>query len=82
MIYFDDIPREAKYFLLRIEPQIILALIISFDTDIGENLQSPNSARVTSTNFYIDVEEVSQFMREIAQDSSCSKVFASFKGMP
>ena len=81
VIHFDDILRKAKYFLLRIEPQMILALIISFGTDTGESLQSPNYAR-RITNFYIDAEEVSQFMREIAQDSTCSKVFASFKGMP
>ena len=83
VIHFDCVSRQAKYFLLRVEPLTVLAFIISFTNDPGLNSMQLNNSSLSSFPVNcIDLQEVSHFMHEIAHDTRCNYVFASLKSIP
>ena len=76
VVHFDCNSKDAKYFLLRSEPQIVVAFKISA---MGTPRQS--TIRQPTFNFHLgDVQEISQFLHEIARDTRCNNVFAALKG--
>jgi hypothetical protein len=82
IVHFDCKFTEAKYFLLRIEPQVVLSFIISFETDTNETTtDQSHSCSFSRCMNHIDLEAVSQFMHEIAVDTRLNNRFASLKSV-
>ena len=75
VVYFDCKAKEEKYFLLRSEPQIVVAFKIARRGILQQNTTRPSNMNSNHS----DVNEVSQFLHEIARDTRCNNVFVSLK---
>ena len=83
VIHFECGSSHSKYFLLRMEPQVVMALVISFATKTKENyMHLTNPPTSPLPNNHIDLQEVLQFVHGIALETRCNNIFASLKGVP
>ena len=76
VVHYDCKSKDAKYFLLRSEPQVVVAFKLSAMVTYRQS-----TIRQPTFNFHLgDVQEISQFLNEIARDTRCNNVFAALKG--
>ena len=78
VVYFEALSCQFKYFLLRSEPQIVQAFIVYSNNDKKETsgmLKKPANQSVKIS----PVDEVSQFLNEMASDIRCNHTFSLLK---
>ena len=78
VVYFEAPSCQFKYFLLRSEPQIVQAFIVYSNNDKKETsgmLKKPANQSVKIS----PVDEVSQFLNEIASDTRFNHIFSLLK---
>ena len=76
VVHFDCKSNNEKYFLLRSEPQIVIGFKISDRGTAKSNIVGQSTFQCNQSY----IQEVSQFLHDIARDTRCNNVFASLKG--
>ena len=76
IVHFDCKTKDERYFLLRSEPQIVVGLKIS-NSGFAKWNTTGQSNLYWSLSY---IQDISQFLHEIARDTRCNNVFASLKG--
>ena len=76
IVHFDCKTKDERYFLLRSEPQIVVGFKIS-NSGFAKWNTTGQSNLYWSLSY---IQDISQFLHEIARDTRCNNVFASLKG--
>merc|ERR1712126_694778 len=71
VVHFNCKTKDEKYFLLRSEPQIVVGFKISFNGLAKSN--TTGQPNLYWNHSYI--QDISQFLHEIARDTRCNNVF-------